>query len=89
MAALLGRVRQTSRHLLRRATDDIEHHTARVRALSPLATLKRGYAVVQDGEGTAVRTVEQLTDGDRVRVWVADGRFDADEARTVADALDP
>jgi exodeoxyribonuclease VII large subunit len=80
VATLLGRVRQTFGYLLRRSTDDIEQHTARVRALSPLATLKRGYAVVQDAGGTAVRTVEQLDDGDRVRVWVADGRFDAEVA---------
>ena len=61
VAALLGRIRQTSRHHLRRAADDIEHHTARVRALSPLATLKRGYAVVQDSEGAAVRTASVMT----------------------------
>jgi exodeoxyribonuclease VII large subunit len=80
VATLLVRIRQTFGYLLRRSTDDIEQHTARVRALSPLATLKRGYAVVQDAGGTAVRTVEQLDHGDRVRVWVADGRFDADVA---------
>ena len=36
--------------------------------------------VPEDGEGRAVRTVAELSDGDRVRVWVADGRFDADVA---------
>ena len=39
-------------HALDRAADDIGHQRARARALSPLATLQRGYAVLQD-EATA------------------------------------
>ncbi|MGA8845324.1 MAG: exodeoxyribonuclease VII large subunit, partial [Nocardioides sp.] len=49
---LLTRARRTVRHALDRAVDDIGHHRARARALSPLATLERGYAVLQAADGT-------------------------------------
>ena len=39
--------------------------------LSPLATLRRGYALPQDADGSILRTVEAFTEGDRfsLRVW--------------------
>ena len=43
-----------SAHALDRAADDIDHQRARARALSPLATLQRGYAVLQDADGHVV-----------------------------------
>ena len=42
---------------LDRADDDIGHQRARARALSPLATLQRGYAVLQDADGHVVTSV--------------------------------
>ena len=44
---------------LDRAGDDLGHQLARVRALSPLATLRRGYAVLQDADGHAVTSRRQ------------------------------
>ena len=52
------RCRRTLRHALDRAADDIDHQRARARALSPLATLERGYAVLQDADGHVVTTVD-------------------------------
>ena len=49
--ALRERARRTLGHRLDRAADDIGHQRARARALSPLATLQRGYAVLQDADG--------------------------------------
>jgi exodeoxyribonuclease VII large subunit len=48
----------------------------RLRALSPRATLERGYSIVRSGE-TIVRSAEEVTSGDAVEVEVADGRFGA------------
>ena len=45
------------RHRLDRADDDLGHQLARVRALSPLATLRRGYAVLSDADGQALSSV--------------------------------
>lgn len=48
---------------------------ARLRALSPLAVLDRGYALVLTESGALVRSAAQLTAGDRVRTRVAEGAF--------------
>lgn len=51
---------------------------ARARALSPLATLDRGYAVAVGPDGQLIHAADQLTIGDSVRVRVATGHFAAD-----------
>lgn len=48
---------------------------ARLRALSPLAVLDRGYALVLTEAGQVVRSAAQLAAGDRVTTRVADGAF--------------
>ena len=48
----------------------------RLTALSPQATLGRGYAIVRAGE-TVVRSSESLTEGARVDVQLAEGGFGA------------
>jgi len=73
VAGLTHRSREQLRHRLDRAADDLEHTRARVRTLSPLATLERGYAVLLDGDGVAVRSVAGVAAGDRLRATVADG----------------
>jgi exodeoxyribonuclease VII large subunit len=51
---------------------------AQLHALSPLSTLARGYAVVQHApDGPVVASVGDVTAGDRLRVSVADGEFEA------------
>ncbi|MBO0844887.1 MAG: exodeoxyribonuclease VII large subunit [Nocardioides sp.] len=74
---LRERGRRSFGHALSRATDDLVHQRARVRALSPLATLQRGYAVVQRTGGEVVTTVGDLTAGTPLRIRVADGRIHA------------
>ncbi|HEV7205682.1 MAG TPA: exodeoxyribonuclease VII large subunit [Jatrophihabitans sp.] len=54
---------------------DLAHVRARVRALSPQATLDRGYAIVRREDGHVVRTPAEATGPLRVRV--AGGDFDA------------
>lgn len=80
--ALLERARRGLGHRVDRAQDDISHHRARARALSPLATLERGYAVLQDGEGHVVTTVSGLAPDAPISVRVADGRVHATTTRT-------
>src|SRR4051812_6088355 len=58
----------------RRATLDTLH--ARLGALSPVATLERGYAIVHRGE-ELVRASTQVDRGDEIDVRVADGNFGA------------
>jgi exodeoxyribonuclease VII large subunit len=61
--------------LLQAARTDLTHVRAHVRALSPQATLDRGYAVVRRGDGTIVREAAQATG--LLRVRVARGEFEA------------
>ncbi|GAB2975486.1 exodeoxyribonuclease VII large subunit [Nocardioides montaniterrae] len=75
VATLRARMRRTLAHRLDRAADDITHQRARARALSPLATLQRGYAVLQDADGHVVTSVAGASAGAAMSVRVADGRF--------------
>jgi exodeoxyribonuclease VII large subunit len=74
---LRDRGRRAFQHQLTRAHDDVTHQRARARALSPLATLERGYAVVQVGEGDVVSSVAQVAAGSALSIRVADGRIAA------------
>ena len=74
-AALRARGRQRLGSLLHAARADLEHVLARVRALSPQATLDRGYAVVRRADGTVVRAPVDAVGPLRVRV--AGGEFGA------------
>jgi exodeoxyribonuclease VII large subunit len=58
----------------RRAALDTLH--ARLGALSPVATLERGYAIVHRGD-ELVRAATQVASGDAIDVRVADGTFGA------------
>ncbi|MBK7895816.1 MAG: exodeoxyribonuclease VII large subunit [Anaerolineaceae bacterium] len=44
-------------------------------AVSPTATLARGYAIVRDGDGRIVRTPAAVKSGDPLTVQVRDGQF--------------
>jgi exodeoxyribonuclease VII large subunit len=56
-----------------RAYDEINHTRARVRSLSPQATLDRGYSIVQKIDGTIVRSAESLTKGEKLSLRLAKG----------------
>jgi exodeoxyribonuclease VII large subunit len=77
VVALRARSRRVLGHVLDRAEDNLGHQLARVRALSPLATLRRGYAVLSDAEGTLFSSVDDVAPGQPVAIRVADGRIAA------------
>ena len=56
-----------------RAYDEVAHIAARVRTLSPQATLDRGYAVVQKLDGTILRSPKALTPGEVLKLRLAEG----------------
>jgi exodeoxyribonuclease VII large subunit len=80
--ALRTRARRTLVHRVEGAERDLEHARARVAALSPAATLERGYAVVQKTDGTLVRDPADAADGELLRVRVAGGRLPVRVDRT-------
>ncbi len=77
VGSLRERARRTFRHRLDRGEDDLVHQIARIRSLSPLATLRRGYAVLSDSEGQALSSVATLEPGHEIHIRVADGRIGA------------
>ena len=59
------------------AQEELQQVTARVRALSPQATLDRGYAVVQLADGSIARESAALKDGEKLRIRLAQGETSA------------
>ncbi|BBH16828.1 exodeoxyribonuclease 7 large subunit [Nocardioides baekrokdamisoli] len=88
--SLRDRARRRLEHGIDRAGDDIHHSRARVRALSPLETLRRGYAVVQDEAGHVVASVNEIAAGSRFAIRVADGHIaaTADAVRKIEELTD-
>jgi exodeoxyribonuclease VII large subunit len=82
VAELTDRARRCMANRLDRAADDIAHRLARVRTLSPLATLKRGYAVLQTTDGSVITDAEAVSEGDLVDARLAAGRMSLQVQRT-------
>ncbi|MFG1914175.1 exodeoxyribonuclease VII large subunit [Micromonospora sp. NPDC048898] len=77
LTALRQRAGRCLEHRLGAADDDLRHTLARLRALSPAATLDRGYAIVQRQDGHVVRAASDVGKGDPLRVRLADGELAA------------
>jgi exodeoxyribonuclease VII large subunit len=84
VADLVARARRCHRHRLERASDEVRHAQARVRALSPMETLRRGYTVLQDADGRVVTSHTALRAGQPLSARLLDGRADL-----VVEALHP
>ncbi len=67
----MARVLENRSHRLR-------HLEARLSGLAPTGPLKRGYALVQTSSGKLVRSSKDVTPGDRVKVRLQEGGFDAE-----------
>ena len=73
--AATGRSRARVLSNVHRAGDQIDHLRAQIRALSPLSTLERGYAVVQHADGRIVMDRADVDPDEVLRVRVARGDF--------------
>ena len=71
---LRHRARQRIDASLTRAGDDVAHIHARLLALSPAATLHRGYAIVQRDQSQVVRSAAEVTAGEELTI-----RFETDQ----------
>jgi len=72
---MLRRIRTRVANQVESAARDVEHLAARVRALSPAATLDRGYAIVTTANSTIIRDADEVSIGQELRVRVAKGSF--------------
>jgi exodeoxyribonuclease VII large subunit len=73
--ALAQRARQCVAGRLARAEDDITHTRARLLALSPAATLARGYAIVQQADSSVVRSAAAVSAGEQLSVRFAEDQL--------------
>jgi len=78
--ALLQRARMSLSASLARGGDDLAHTRARLLALSPASTLRRGYAIVQHADDGVVRSAAEVDPGETLTV-----RFAADQLTVRAD----
>lgn len=72
---LYGRLEQSMRYLLPQEQGRLAVAQAGLTAVSPLATLLRGYAIVRGEDGRIIRTAQDVTAGDALSVQVSDGAF--------------
>ncbi|HBA60504.1 MAG TPA: exodeoxyribonuclease VII large subunit [Elusimicrobia bacterium] len=63
---------------LRRAGEELNLQSEKLKALSPLFPLKKGYAIVKDAKGLAVKTAAALAPGDRLSLQFAQGKAEAE-----------
>lgn len=85
---LRGRGRRAALGRLREESTWVDHAVSRVRALSPRATLLRGYAILCDADGATVDSTAGLEPGHDVVALLADGTIRA-QIREVSPRVGP
>lgn len=83
---LRGALDEAIGRTIQRRAERLEALAGRLDALSPLAALRRGYAVPLGADGRILRSARQFEPGGRVRLRVVDGRV---ECRVEDVSLDP
>lgn len=63
--------------LLERRRHQLEIYVERMKGLSPLEKLNRGYSYVEDETGGNIRSVRQVREGQAIGIRVSDGRVEA------------
>jgi exodeoxyribonuclease VII large subunit len=72
---LAARLENGTQKRLARWQNQMAVAAARLTAVSPQATLLRGYAIVRDENGRIIRSTQKISGGDPLNVQVADGAF--------------
>jgi exodeoxyribonuclease VII large subunit len=94
--AMTHRRLQSAVQRLQRTTDKViegrqtrlNRASARLGALSPLAVLSRGYALVYNADGTLLRSAANTAVGHAIRARVANGTLEARVTRTQTDTTE-
>jgi exodeoxyribonuclease VII large subunit len=73
----LAALTNAGRNALLRRRSQIDHLAGRLEALSPIAILDRGYALVFDAKGNLVKNAGQVQSGDEISARLARGRIQA------------
>lgn len=65
-------------YILEKKFKNIDSIESNLNAFSPLAVLDRGYAIVQNIEGKAIRSSKELQDGELVKTRLSSGSFESE-----------
>lgn len=83
-------LRNAARHMKLAATRSSDRRRSsilsvagRLNALSPLATLSRGYAVARDADGATLSSVQQFEEGKPFELMLRDGSVEAEALRLI------
>jgi len=74
---------------LRRTGEKLNLQTEKLKALSPLFPLKKGYAIVEDAKGRAVKSAAALAAGDRLSLRFAEGKAEAEVIKPFSPGATP
>jgi exodeoxyribonuclease VII large subunit len=77
LASVTQKLHSRAEQIVERRRSRMESCAGRLHALSPLATLGRGYAAVFGEQGQSITDVRSVSAGDDVRVRMRDGSFGA------------
>ena len=84
LARIEHRLRQSLASQLARKHQRLSHCQGALGALSPLATLERGYSIVRGGNGAIIRNAQQVEVGARLKL-----QFAAGAAAATVDSVEP
>ncbi|RXZ37335.1 exodeoxyribonuclease VII large subunit, partial [Agromyces binzhouensis] len=82
----VARGSELAERAIERAATRVAELRSQLRALSPLATLERGYAIVQREHDGVLVNPEQAPAGTPLRITLAEGRLGATSRGAVGDA---
>lgn len=77
MDVLAGRLERAIGRLLERKENRFRLLSSHLEAVSPFATLARGYAIVRTVDGRIIRSVQTVNSGELLNIQVSDGDFNA------------
>jgi len=88
LASLEVRLEALTPRLNRAMAQEVERAQARLQdkerwleAISPLAVLGRGYALVQDASGRVLRAAKEAVPGTQIAITLAEGRIESEVRR--------
>ncbi|MBO5550376.1 MAG: exodeoxyribonuclease VII large subunit, partial [Lachnospiraceae bacterium] len=80
LAEFSRRLPDTMHGRLKESRHDTALYAERLKGVSPLEKLTQGYSYVSDEKGKNIRDVSGLSEGDRINIYMLNGRVKADVA---------
>ncbi len=77
MDELTARWQAACRHSDQIRTEKIHNLTDRLGSLNPASVLKRGYAAIRAEDGSSIRSIRQVAQGQQLEIEISDGTFGA------------